>query len=242
MIRTETCDDVTTITMNRPEKRNAVDRAAAGQLAQAFRDFEASEAKVAVLWGEGGHFCAGADLKAFDNHLDATGDGPLGPTRMLLSKPVIAAIDGYAVAGGLELACWCDLRVADENATLGVFCRRFGVPLIDGGTVRLPRLIGMSRALDLILTGRAVKAREAYEMGLINRITINARETAQDLARHLATLPQVCLRNDRRSVYEQHGLELEQALANEFRLGQLSLPHASEGEFTKGGGRHGENL
>ena len=244
MIRTETRDDVTTVILTKPEKRNAVNREMAEQLAQAFRDFEASDAKVAVLWGEGGHFCAGADLKAFDNRLEAAGDGPMGPSRMLLSKPVIAAIDGYAVAGGLELACWCDLRVADENATLGVFCRRFGVPLIDGGTVRLPRLIGMSRALDLILTGRAIKAPEAYEMGLVNRISSNALETAQTLANQLTKLPQLCLRNDRRSVYEQGDLALDEALANEFRLGLLSLPQASEGahQFTKGGGRHGENL
>lgn len=244
MIRTETRDHVSTVILSRPQHRNAVDRATAESLAEAFREFEKSEARVAVLWGEGGHFCAGADLKAFDNRLEETGDGPMGPSRMLLSKPVIAAVEGYAVAGGLELACWCDLRVAQENATFGVFCRRFGVPLIDGGTIRLPRLIGLSRALDLILTGRAVTAKEAQEIGLVNRLATNAREASEELAHQLAAFPQGALRADRRSAWEQWGLPLEQALAHEFTLGRVSLEEARSGahQFTKGSGRHGTNF
>lgn len=218
---------VTTVVLARPEVRNAVDGPTAAALAGAFRAFDADpEARVAVLWGEGGHFCAGADLKAIGtaraNRVAADGDGPMGPTRLRLGKPVIAAVAGYAVAGGLELALWCDLRVADEDATFGVFNRRWGVPLIDGGTVRLPRLIGTSRAMDLILTGRPVPAREAYEIGLVNRLVPagRARAEAEALAAQLAQFPPTGLSQDRRSVLEQDGLDEPAALANEFRLGQ----------------------
>jgi enoyl-CoA hydratase len=221
---------VMTIILSRPEAKNAVDREAAEALADAFRRFEADEeARVAVLWGAGGTFCAGADLKAIasgsPNRLDPTGDAPMGPSRMLLDKPVIAAISGYAVAGGLELALFCDLRVVEEDAVLGVFCRRWGVPLIDGGTIRLPRLIGLSRALDLILTGRAVSASEALAMGLANRVVKvgAARSEAEALARDIAAFPQVCMRGDRRSAYEQLDLSFEEALANEWRHGMRSL-------------------
>lgn len=221
---------VMTIILSRPEVKNAVDREAAEGLADAFRRFEAdAEARVAVLWGAGGTFCAGADLKAIasgsPNRLDPEGDAPLGPSRMLLDKPVLAAISGYAVAGGLELALLCDLRVVEEDAVLGVFCRRWGVPLIDGGTVRLPRLIGLSRALDLILTGRAVSASEALAMGLANRVVKvgTARSEAEALAREIAALPQICMRGDRRSAYEQFDLSFEEALANEWRHGMRSL-------------------
>ncbi|NUQ74870.1 MAG: crotonase/enoyl-CoA hydratase family protein [Polyangiaceae bacterium] len=221
---------VMTIILSRPEVKNAVDREAAEGLADAFRRFEAdAEARVAVLWGAGGTFCAGADLKAIasgsPNRLDPQGDAPLGPSRMLLDKPVLAAISGYAVAGGLELALLCDLRVVEEDAVLGVFCRRWGVPLIDGGTVRLPRLIGLSRALDLILTGRAVSASEALAMGLANRVVKvgTARSEAEALAREIAALPQICMRGDRRSAYEQFDLSFEEALANEWRHGMRSL-------------------
>ncbi|MGO8946578.1 MAG: crotonase/enoyl-CoA hydratase family protein [Ktedonobacterales bacterium] len=217
---------VTTVVLNRPECRNAVDRETAEALAQAIRGFEADpDASVGVLVGEGGEFCAGADLKAIadgrPNRLEHEGDAPMGPTRMLLSKPVIAAISGHAVAGGLELALWCDMRVMEEDAVVGVFCRRWGIPLIDGGTVRLPRLIGQSRALDLILTGRPVGAPEAYAIGLVNRVVPKgqAREKAESLAAELAGFPQACLRGDRRSVYEQWGLPLAAALASEFSRG-----------------------
>ena len=202
-----------------------------------------------VLFGDRGTFCAGADLKALAagerfNRFEPDGDAPMGPTRMVLSKPVIAAIAGHAVAGGLELALWCDLRVLEEDAVLGVFCRRWGVPLVDGGTVRLPRLIGLSRALDLILTGRPVTAREALEMGLANRVVARgqARVEAERLAGQLAALPQVCMLGDRTSVYEQAGLSLEEAMANEFRHGQRSIREgAREGaqRFAGGAGRHG---
>src|SRR6266571_6471012 len=214
-VRVEKHGAVTTVILSRPEVRNAVDRATAEALAQAFRDFDKDEeALVGVLFGENGTFCAGADLKAIavgkGNRTEPTGDGPMGPSRMVLSKPVIAAISGYAVAGGLELALWCDLRVIEEDAVLGVFCRRWGVPLIDGGTVRLPRLIGLSRALDLILTGRPVDAREAERMGLANRLTEpgDARRRAIELASELSALPQTCMREDRASSYEQWGLGL----------------------------------
>ena len=239
---------VTTIVLNRPEARNAVDRATAAALADAFRTFEAdAEASVAVLWGVGGTFCAGADLKAFaagsGNRVAPDGDGPMGPTRMILSKPVIAAVSGHAVAGGLELACWCDLRVVEEDAVLGVFCRRFGVPLIDGGTVRLPRLIGLSRALDMILTGRPVGASEALAMGLANRIVPKgeALAAAQKLAAEIARFPQATMRGDRRSAYEQEGLELAVALANEFEIGARNLAAARDGaaRFAEGLGRGG---
>jgi enoyl-CoA hydratase len=229
-VRVEKQGAVTTVILDRPEVKNAVDRATAAELSAAFQAFDRDEeARVGVLFGAGGTFCAGADLKAIAggelNQVEASGDGPLGPTRMLLGKPVIAAVSGYAVAGGLELALWCDLRVVEEDATLGVFCRRWGVPLIDGGTVRLPRLIGLSRALDLILTGRAVDAAEALQIGLANRVVPpgTARAAAEELARTLAALPQTCLREDRLSTYEQHGLPLDQALANELRHGLTSL-------------------
>jgi enoyl-CoA hydratase len=219
-----------TIILSRPEVKNAVDREAAEALADAFRRFEADdEVRVAVLWGAGGTFCAGADLKAIasgsPNRLDPEGDGPMGPSRMLLDKPVVAAISGYAVAGGLELALFCDLRVVEEDAVLGVFCRRWGVPLIDGGTVRLPRLIGLSRALDLILTGRAVSASEALSMGLANRVVKagTARLEAEALAREIAAFPQGCMRGDRRSAYEQHDRSFDAAMANEWRHGMRSI-------------------
>src|SRR5437764_941240 len=209
-VRVERDGAVTTVVLDRPDARNAVDGPAAAALAEAFRDFEADgRAHAGVLWGAGGTFCAGADLKALGgpdaNRAQPGGDGPMGPTRMQLSKPVIAAISGYAVAGGLELALWCDLRVAEDDAVLGVFCRRWGVPLIDGGTVRLPRLIGLGRAMDLILTGRAVDAAEALQFGLVDRVVPagQARAAAEDLARELAALPQACLRSDRLSAYEQ---------------------------------------
>ena len=239
---------VTTITLDRPEVRNAVDRATAEALAEAFRAFEAdSEASAAVLWGAGGTFCAGADLKAFaegaGNRVAPDGDGPMGPTRMILSKPVIAAVSGHAVAGGLELACWCDLRMVEEDAIFGVFCRRWGVPLIDGGTVRLPRLIGLSRSLDMILTGRPVDAAEALAMGLANRVVPKgeALGEAQKLAAEIARFPQATLRGDRKSAYEQEGLELSVALANEFAIGVRSLDEAREGaaRFADGLGRGG---
>lgn len=245
---------VTIVSINRSQARNAVDRVTAQQLADAFRAFDADpDAAVAVLHGEHGTFCAGADLKALNddarrNRLDPEGDGPMGPSRMLLSKPVVAAIGGHAVAGGLELALWCDLRVVERSAVLGVFCRRFGVPLIDGGTVRLPRLIGLSRALDLILTGRAVGAEEALAMGLANRVVDDgqALATAVALAEQLAALPQTCLRNDRRSAYEQFGMGLDEALAHEFALGQQTLAsgEASRGArlFASGAGRSGQRL
>jgi enoyl-CoA hydratase len=221
---------ITTVILNRPEVRNAVDRATAEALSDAFREFEADESALAgVLYGDNAAFCAGADLKAIadgrGNRVEPEGDGPMGPSRMLLNKPVVAAISGYAVAGGLELALWCDLRVAEEDAVLGVFCRRWGIPLIDGGTVRLPRLIGLSRALDLILTGRPVDAREALNMGLVNRVVSKgkARDEAEKLAREIAAFPQVCLREDRMSTYQQFDLTLTAALANEFDHGLRSL-------------------
>ncbi len=217
---------VCTVVLDRPEHRNAVDRETAEALAQAFAEFDVDpDAAVGVLWGAGGQFCTGADLKAIaagqQNRLEREGNAPMGPTRMLLRKPVIAAISGYAVAGGLELALWCDMRIMEEDAVLGVFCRRWGIPLIDGGTVRLPRLIGQSRALDLILTGRAVGAEEAYAMGLVSRVVAKgeARQAAESLAAEIARFPQECLRADRRSVYEQWELPLDEALANEFSRG-----------------------
>jgi enoyl-CoA hydratase len=240
---------VTTVILSRPEVRNAVDRETAEELANAFRIFEAdSDALCAVLYGDNGTFCAGADLKAIaagrPNRAEPTGDGPMGPSRLMLTKPVIAAISGHAVAGGLELALWCDLRVIEETAILGVFCRRWGVPLIDGGTVRLPRLIGLGRALDLILTGRPVSAREALEMGLVNRVVAEgkSREVAEALALEIARFPQACMRGDRMSAYEQFGLSLEDAIANEFKHGQASLSAetvSGAGRFAGGAGRHG---
>lgn len=241
---------VTTIAINRPEARNAVDRSTAEALARAFREFEADpEAKVGVLCGAGGQFCAGADLKAISqgrmNRIEEEGDGPMGPSRMFLEKPVVAAVSGYAVAGGLELALWCDLRVVERDAVFGVFCRRWGVPLIDGGTVRLPRLIGLSRALDLILTGRPVGAEEALAMGLANRLveTGTARAEAEALAGEIAAFPQHCLRNDRQSAYAQFHLPLAEGIRNEFRLGLKTLESGEAGQgaerFSRGAGRHG---
>ncbi|MEV0159032.1 enoyl-CoA hydratase [Nonomuraea fuscirosea] len=242
-VRVERRGPVTTVVLSRPEARNAVDRKTADALTGAFVDFEDSGADVAVLWGEGGTFCAGADLKALDNHVGEEGDGPMGPTRLRLSKPVVAAVAGHAVAGGLELALWCDLRVAEEDAVFGVFCRRWGVPLIDGGTVRLPRLIGSSRAMDMILTGRPVEGPEAYAWGLANRLvpTGTARAHAEELAARIAAFPQACLRGDRMSALEQDGMDEAEAMRNELRHGLVSLPDASEGaaRFAGGAGRHG---
>ena len=244
-------DRVFTIIINRPEVRNAVDGPTALELADAFRAFEADgDSDVAVLTGAGGHFCAGADLKAVStienaNRLDESGDAPMGPSRMMLSKPAIAAVAGYAVAGGLELACFCDLRVAEESAVFGVFCRRWGVPLIDGGTLRLPRLIGMSRAMDMILTGRPVLADEALAMGLANRVVKDgtARHEAEELARSLIKFPQVCMRNDRLSAYEQFSLDTAEAFINEFRRGMkvIGSNETLKGarQFLGGKGRHG---
>ncbi len=241
---------VTTVILDRPRVRNAVDRHTAGELSQAFAAFDADdEAAVAVLFGAGPTFCAGADLRALSkgdvHRLEEDGDGPLGPTRMALSKPVIAAVAGHAVAGGLELALWCDLRVAQRDAVFGVFCRRWGVPLMDGGTVRLPRLIGMSRAMDMILTGRPVDAEEALAMGLVNRVVDDGtvRQEAEALAQQIARMPQACLRSDRRSAYEQHDQPMDDALRNEFRLGMQTINSgetaAGVQRFAGGSGRHG---
>ena len=241
--------DVTLVTLNRPERHNAVDGAMAAELAEAFRAFDASDSKVAVLAANGPSFCAGANLKAVGtpkaNRMATSGDGPMGVTRLELRKPVIAAIHGHAVAGGMEIALWCDLRVVDETATFGIFCRRWGVPLIDGGTVRLPRLIGHSRAMDLILTGRAVDAHEALAIGLANRVVPagSARAAAVALARQIARMPQECLRNDRQSAREQWGaLNEATAMAREFELGLASLRIdgvAGAARFAAGAGRHG---
>ncbi|WP_329520207.1 crotonase/enoyl-CoA hydratase family protein [Spirillospora sp. NBC_01491] len=240
---------VTLVGIDRPERRNAVDGPTAAALADAFRAFDADpDAAVAVLYGTGGTFCAGADLRALGtdrgNRAAPDGDGPMGPTRMRLSKPVIAAVEGHAVAGGLELAIWADLRVAAQDAVFGVFCRRWGVPLIDGGTVRLPRLIGESRAMDLILTGRPVDADEAHRIGLANRVVPTGRavEAARELAAHLAAFPQTCLREDRASVLDQHALDEGGALASEFRHGEISLAAGAldgAARFASGAGRHG---
>jgi enoyl-CoA hydratase len=249
-VRTETSGPVLTVILSRPERRNAVDRETADALVEAFRGFEQNDGlRVAVLWGDGGNFCAGADLVAMTqgrgNRLDREGPGPMGPSRMALSKPVIAAVAGHAVAGGLELALWCDLRVVEEGAVFGVYCRRWGVPLIDGGTVRLPRIVGGSRALDMILTGRAVHAQEALEWGLANRLVPRgrAREEAEALAAEIAALPQVCLRSDRRSLNEQWSLPLDAALSNEFELGCATIASGEGVEgaarFARGAGRHG---
>ena len=249
-VRVEKSGPITTVILHRPEVRNAVDRETAEALAEAFRAFDADpDARVGVLWGEGGTFCAGADLKAVAEgrmpHLTPEGDGPMGPSRLLLSKPVVAGLSGHAVAGGLEHALWCDLRVAEEDAVLGVFCRRWGVPLIDGGTVRLPRLIGLSRALDLILTGRPVGAEEALAMGLVNRVVARGegRSAAEQLAHALAAFPQACLRADRLSAYEGGSLELQAALRAEFARGAgvlqaEAVPGAQR--FARGAGRHGQ--
>jgi enoyl-CoA hydratase len=241
---------VAIVTIDRPQLRNAVDRPTADALAEAFRAFETDDSlAVAVLTGAGGAFCAGADLKALahgrGNRVHDDGDGPMGPTRMLLSKPVLAAVEGFAVAGGLELALWCDLRIAARDAVFGVYCRRWGVPLIDGGTVRLPRLIGMSHALDLILTGRGVSGEEALRMGLANRLVEPGHALAEAcaLAAEIAQFPQRCLRNDRLSAHEQWSLDLPRALANETRLGMQVIAsgesRAGAARFSEGAGRHG---
>ncbi|MET7540640.1 crotonase/enoyl-CoA hydratase family protein [Streptomyces sp. NPDC005507] len=247
-VRVERRGHVTTVVLSRPEVRNAVDGPTAAELAAAFKEFDTdASARVAVLWGEGGTFCAGADLKAIGtergNRVAEEGDGPMGPTRLRLSKPVIAAVSGHAVAGGLELALWCDLRVAEEDAVFGVFCRRWGVPLIDGGTVRLPRLIGESRAMDLILTGRPVPAPEAYAMGLANRLVPpgRARAEAEELAEQIAGFPQACVRGDRASVLDQAGQGEEAAMTGELRYGTAVLEESLKGaaRFASGAGRHG---
>lgn len=247
-------DNIFTVIIDRPDVKNCIDEPTGKALADAFRVFEKDdEFSVAVLCGNGNTFCAGWDLKAAVNigqerisQLTPDDDVPMGPTKMLLTKPVIAAISGHAVAGGLELALWCDLRVMEESAIMGVFCRRFGVPLIDGGTVRLPRLIGMSHAMDLILTGRSVGAKEAKHIGLANRIVENgtARESAEELAAQIAKFPQLCIRSDRMSAYEQWGKSFDDALKNEFRRGIEvgTAKGALDGAelFTNGIGRHGE--
>lgn len=250
-VHTEKQGPIFTVTLDRPHRRNAIDGQTAQLLAAAFRSFEADkDLRVAILYGHGGHFCSGADLKAVaqgvgQSRIHPTGDSPMGPARLALSKPVIAAIEGFAVAGGLELAVWCDLRVAAEDATFGVFSRRWGVPLMDGGTFRLPRLIGQSRAMDMILTGRAVPAPEAEQWGLVNRLVApgTALKCAENLAQQLAQFPQLCLRGDRMSVMEQWSLSEEQALTGEFKgaLGALEREaRAGANLFAKGAGRHGE--
>ena len=243
-------DAVRVVTIDRTDRRNAVDRVTAAALSEAFRDFDVQpHLSVAVLTGSEGVFCAGADLQALaagqGSVVSETGDGPMGPTRMRLSKPVFAAIEGYAVAGGLELALWCDLRVAASDAVLGVFCRRFGIPLVDLGTVRLPRLIGHSRAMDLLLTGRPVTGAEALTLGLVNRVTPpgGALDHARALAVELAALPQTCLRNDRLSAIEQWELGDDEAQRNEFRHGQATIgsgeSRSGAQRFASGAGRHG---
>jgi enoyl-CoA hydratase len=247
----ETDGRIAIVTVNRPEVRNAVDQPTAEALATAFRRFDTDATlDVAILTGAGGNFCAGADLKAVaggrGNRVMLEGDGPLGCTRMLLGKPVVAAVEGFAVAGGLELALWCDLRVAARDAVFGVFCRRFGVPLIDGGTMRLPRLIGMSHALDMILTGRAVSGEEAARIGLANRLVApaTALTNALALAREIAAFPPSAMRSDRRSAYEQWGLTLDAAISNEARLGLATIRSgetvAGATRFAQGTGRHGK--
>ena len=249
-VRTERHDDILVVTIDRPEVRNAVDGPTAEALASAFREFDADdELAVGILTGTGGTFCAGYDLKSVAEGrapaISEEGDGPMGPSRLLLAKPVIAAVEGHAVAGGLELSLWCDLRVAARDAVFGVYCRRWGVPLIDGGTVRLPRLIGHSHALDLILTGRGVSGDEALMMGLANRLTEpgGALEGALDLARQLAGFPQGCMRADRMSSYQQWDLSLPDALGNEFHGGMEVIASgetlAGAERFASGAGRHG---
>jgi enoyl-CoA hydratase len=241
---------VTTVVLDRPERRNAVDGPTAALLAEAFRQFDADpSAEVAVLWGAGGTFCSGADLTAVGtdrmNRVERAGDGPMGPTRMRLGKPVIAAVEGHAVAGGLELALWCDLRVVAEDATFGVFCRRWGVPLVDGGTVRLPRIVGQGIAMDLVLTGRPVGADESLRIGLASRVVPSgtARQAAEELALSLTRFPATTMRRDRLSLLEQDGLTEEEAMANELEHGLVSLAaEAAEGAagFAGGEGRHGQ--
>jgi enoyl-CoA hydratase len=229
-VQTETQNGVATIILDRPDRRNAVDRHHAERLTDAVRRADDDDdIHAVVLWGAGGHFCSGADLEAIaeghPNRIEQDGPGPMGPTRLQTDIPTIAAVEGYAVAGGLELACWCDLRVAAESATFGVFCRTHGVPLIDGGTVRLPRLIGQSEAMDMILTGRPVDAPEAKSMGLVNRLVDedDARYTAESLAERLGDFPQRCLQSDRRSTYEQQGLPVDEAMRREFQIGEQSF-------------------
>ena len=249
-VRRETNGPVTTIILDRPERRNAVDPPTAEALRAAFRAFDQDRtARVAVLWGAGGTFCAGYDLKAFAaaprRLARAYGEGPMGPTRMRLGKPVIAAVSGHAVAGGFELALWCDLRVVEEDAILGVFNRRWGVPLIDGGTVRLPAVVGFGRALDLILTGRPVDAREAERIGLANRVVAKgkAREEAQALALRIAGFPPHSVKSDRQSAYDALGVRLGAALRREHALGMRSAATGESLEganrFAAGAGRHG---
>lgn len=251
-VRVEKDGNITTVIIDNPEVRNAVDNETSQALAAAFREFEADDsADVAVLCGDKGYFCAGANLKAISDpevlqrRWKFEGDGPMGPSRMVLSKPVIAAVAGFAVAGGLELAVWCDLRVVEEDAQFGVFCRRWGVPLVDGGTIRLPRLIGMSNALDMILTGRPVGAEEALRMGLANRVVPKGRSRpeAEKLARQIASFPQVTMRGDRASAYDQWNMTLDEALANEFKHGAKSREsgQVTDGakKFAEGAGRHG---
>ena len=250
-VKTEKKGKVFTVIINRPEVRNAVDRETAEALSRAFRTFEEDDSSyAAVLYGEGGNFCAGADLKAImegrGNRVEADGNGPMGPTKMLLSKPVIAAVSGYAVAGGLELAIWCDIRVVEKDAIFGVFCRRWGVPLIDGGTIRLARLIGLSHAFDMILTGRPISSEEALSMGLANKVVSNgaARAEAEKLAAQIAEFPQICLRHDRLSTYEGLNLNFDEAMANEFRHGKAVIdslePLQGAERFKHGAGRHGK--
>ena len=248
-VRVERSGPVTTVVLDRRERRNAVDGPTASALADAFREFDADDAAaVGVLWGAGGHFCAGADLTAVGtpsgNRVEPEGDGPMGPTRLALRKPVIAAVEGYAVAGGLELALWCDLRVAAADATFGVFCRRWGVPLIDGGTVRLPRIVGRGVAMDLVLTGRPVDAEEALRIGLVSRVVApgTARAAAEELAESLTRFPQTTMRRDRMSLLDSEALPLDEAMQNELAHGMVSLSEdAIEGasRFASGEGRHG---
>jgi len=241
---------VFTIIIDNPEVKNAIDGLSAVELSKVFRNFEQDEqALVAVLWGAHGTFCAGANLKAIaagkGNRINKGGDGPMGPSRMILEKPVIAAVAGHAVAGGLELALWCDMRVVERNAVFGVFSRRFGVPLIDGGTVRLPRMIGLSRAIDMILTGRKINAEEAYSWGLANRIVEigQSKQEAEKIAREIASFPQICLRNDRLSTYDQYGLNIKEAMVKEFEYGLKTLESGEylngSRAFTRGKGKHG---
>ena len=249
-VRSEIQGAVTTIILDRPDRRNAIDRPTGKALAEAFRAFERDEtARVAVLWGDNGTFCAGADLKAVAagprKRTIAYGDGPMGPTRMLLAKPVLAAVSGYAVAGGFELALWCDLRIVEEDAVMGVFNRRWGIPLIDGGTVRLPALVGLGRALDLIMTGRPVDAREALAIGLANRVVARgqARQEAEALAATIAAFPPGSVRSDRRSAHESVGARLPTALRREYQLGAATFNTgeslAGAQRFASGAGRHG---
>ena len=248
-IEVEKKHKITIITINNPEVKNAIDGKSATELVKAFKEFESDDdSYVAILHGTNGAFCSGANLKAIQdgtgNILTKDGNGPMGPTRLELTKPVIAAISGYCVAGGLELALWCDLRIIEKNGIMGVFNRRWGIPLIDGGTIRLPRIIGLGRALDLILTGRPVEAEEAFNMGLVNRVVEigQARIEAEQLAEQLAEFPQTCLRHDRLSTYEQYNYPLEKALENEYDHGIHSLGEMAGGveKFVGGKGRHGK--